>query len=96
MQLNEFSLESQSDNSENHDAEYQTILNFLRMKVLSKGNNIPWNMRKLIILAKAFIEEPYLLFIDENAIDFGKSTPSDLIVNFWQAIEGAGIRIFAK
>ena len=72
MQLNEFSLESQSDNSENLDIEYKTILNFLRMKVLSKGNNIPWNMRKLIILAKAFIQEPYLLFLDENAIDFGK------------------------
>ena len=71
MKLSDFSLESLSSGSPENE-EYKTISNFLNMKVLSKGGNIPWNMRKLIILAKAFIEEPYLLFMDETSIDLGE------------------------
>lgn len=69
--LEDFSLETLSENEGDQTVEFKTINNFLKMKVLSKGSNIPWNMRKLIILAKAFIEEPYLLFFDENSIQMG-------------------------
>lgn len=70
--LEDFSLETLTDKSGEESIEFKTISNFLKMKVLSKGGNIPWNMRKLIILAKAFIEEPYLLFFDENSLQMGK------------------------
>lgn len=76
--LDDFSLETITDNSEEESEEYKTIKNFLKMKVLSKGGNIPWNMRKLIIVAKAFIEEPYLLFFDENSLHMGNSILSKL------------------
>lgn len=72
QKLEDFSLETISDGDRNESMELRTISNFLKMKVLSKGGNIPWNMRKLIILAKAFIEEPYLLFFDENSLHMGK------------------------
>lgn len=70
--IDDFSLETITDKSGEECEEYRTIKNFLNMKVLSKGSNIPWNMRKLIILAKAFVEEPYLLFFDENSLHMGE------------------------
>jgi ABC-type branched-subunit amino acid transport system ATPase component len=73
MKLDDFSLESLSQESTKQSKEYKTIRRFLNMKVVSRGGNIPWNMRKLIILAKAFVQEPYLLFLDEAAVDLGNS-----------------------
>jgi len=55
------------------DSEYKTIVNFLRMKVLGGGSNIPTNLRKLVLLAREIIYQPAILFFEERSIDFGLS-----------------------
>lgn len=68
--LDDFSLESQSAPSSPTE-EYETIKKFLSMQVANQGNNIPVNMRKIISLAKAIVDSPQVIFIDENALDLG-------------------------
>lgn len=61
-------LLSQKDASE---YENEVIKNFLELKIHSHGANIPWSMKKLIIIAKAIMVNPMLIFIDDTALDLG-------------------------
>ena len=62
---------SQADQSE---FEIVALSNFLKLKIHSQGRNIPWNMRKVALLAKAILKAPRIMFIDEKALKFTETS----------------------
>lgn len=48
----------------------ENIEDFLEYQVLPKAANLTIGLKKIIMLAKAFLEEPNFIVIEENAIDF--------------------------
>lgn len=64
-------IDSVDFEDETPKTEINTILNFLKMPVLNRGANVPWNMRKIVSIARAFVESPQVLFFDENALQIG-------------------------
>jgi len=47
------------------------------MKVSNRGANIPWNMRKLVMIAKVLLRLPEIIYFDEKAFDLGTHSPWD-------------------
>ena len=48
----------------------QNIEDFLDYKVLPRAGNLTIGLKKLIFLAKVFLEEPSFVIVEENALDF--------------------------
>lgn len=61
------------ENLQNHVVSTQNrenIEDFLEYEILPKAGNLTIGLKKIIMLAKAFLEEPNFIILEENALDF--------------------------
>lgn len=48
----------------------ENIEDFLEYKVAAKAGNLTIGLKKIIMIARVFLEEPPIIILDENSIDF--------------------------